>query len=114
MLAGHAAVRRKRVIEAETTLGLTEEVLSLLVKCPAPTELELVGAMCPGDIVADLIVIGLVVPRPAGDFEVRAAAAAQVDVGNAVQVVRSREDPGVGEVARSCGCGHDTRTARKS
>src|SRR5580692_12701986 len=84
----------KRVIEAETTLRLTEQVLGLLVKRPAPAEFELVGPMRPRDVVADLVVIRLVVPRPAGDFKLRTAATAQVDVGNAVHVVRPREDPG--------------------
>ena len=90
----------KRVVEAETTLGLTKEVLDLLVESPTPAHLELVGAMGPGDVITDLVVVGLVVPRPTGDFEIRAALAAQVDVGDAGQVVRSSEEPGVAEVAR--------------
>ena len=59
---------------------LAEQVLNLLVQRPAAAHLELMRALGPGDVVADLVVIRLVVPGPTGDFEVRPAVAAQVDV----------------------------------
>ena len=91
-----ASASSKGAVEAEAALGLAEEVLNLLVDGPASAELQLMGSLGQRDVVADLVVIGLVVPRPAGDFEVRADAAAQVDVGDAAEVVRASEKPGVG------------------
>ena len=84
-------VAGESTVKAETALGLTEQILRLLVESPAPTELELVSAVGPREVITDLVIVGLVVPRPAGDFEVRAGGAVQVDVGDAVVVVRSSE-----------------------
>src|SRR6202021_2892033 len=78
-------------VKAETALGLTEQILGLLVKSPAPTELELVSAVGPRDVIADLVVVGLIFPRPAGNLEFRASGTGQVDVGDTVIVVRSSE-----------------------
>ena len=77
-------VAGESTVKAETALGLTEQILGLLVKSPAPTELELVSALSPRNVIADLVIVGLVFPRPAGNFEVRAGGAVQVDVGDAV------------------------------
>ena len=59
-------------VEIERTLRCTEEILHFFVQCPACTNLDLVRPFGPGYVVAELIVIRLIVPRPTGDFEVRA------------------------------------------
>src|SRR5205807_9372579 len=60
-------------LEGECALGRSEKVLNLLVEGPAPAEFELVRAFRPGDVIANLIVVGLVDPRPAGDLDIRIA-----------------------------------------
>src|SRR5580692_1703014 len=85
------AVSGESAVEIVSALGLTEQILDLLVKCPAATKLKLMGSLGPGDVVANLVVIGLVVPWPAGHFELGVDSPAQVDVGDAAQVVGSRE-----------------------
>ena len=86
-------------LEGECALGRSEKVLNLLVEGPAPAEFELVRAFRPGDVIANLVVVGLVDPRPARDLEIRIALFVERNVGHAIQVVRSGEQAGVGEVA---------------
>src|SRR5438309_1916559 len=66
VVAGEGAVK------AVCTLGRPEQVLDLFVNRPASSHLELVRTFGPGDIVADLVIVCLVLPRPARDFKVRA------------------------------------------
>src|SRR5260370_38008187 len=49
------------------------------------------SALGQGDIVTQLVVIGLIAPRPVGDFEFRAGGTVQVDVRDAVEIVGSGE-----------------------
>ena len=63
-------------VETKAALGLTEEVLDLLINGPACTELQLMCSLGQRDVVANLVVISLVVPRPTGDFKIRADPAA--------------------------------------
>src|SRR5579863_2525423 len=59
-------------VEIEATLRLAEEILALLVERPTETDFDLMSAFCDREIVTELIVVGLVGPRPAGDFELGA------------------------------------------
>src|SRR5579864_1394525 len=52
------------VVERERTLCVTKQVLNLFVEGPTPTHLELVCALGPGKVIADLIIDRLVVPWP--------------------------------------------------
>ena len=74
-------------------------MLLFLVEGPASADLELVRALCPGDVVANLVTVGGVDPRPAGDLEIRPVWVSEANVGNALQGVRSGEQAGVGEIA---------------
>ena len=76
-------------IEVERTLGLAEEILHLLVDRPTRAEPELVSSLGERNIVTNLVVVGLILPRPTRDFEMCARPAVQVDMGDAVQVVWS-------------------------
>ena len=49
-------------------------------------------ALGPGNVVADLIIVCLVVPRPARVRVIRVVVAAKVDFRDAVVVVRPSED----------------------
>src|SRR5712675_727860 len=64
-------VTGKGAVKIKTALGLTEQILDLLVERPAKAELELVGALGPREIIANLVVISLVPPRPTGNLELR-------------------------------------------
>ena len=55
VVAGEGAVK------VEATLGLTEQILRLLVERPAKAEFQLVRALGPRQVVAELIVVGLFV-----------------------------------------------------
>jgi len=88
-----------RTLERECSLGRPEKVLDFLVSRPASADLQLVRTFGPGDVVADLVTVSAVDPRPAGDLEVRIALMIEGDVGNAIQVIRPREQAGVAEVA---------------
>ena len=70
-------------LEGEGALGRSEKVLNLLVEGPAPAEFELVRAFRPGDVIANLVVVGLVDPGPAGDLEIRIALFVEGNVGHA-------------------------------
>src|SRR5207247_11044806 len=78
-------------VKGKAALGLTEEVLNRLVDGPTGSELKLMGSLDQRNVGADLVIISLVVPRPAGDFELGACPAAQVDIWDAVQIVWSSE-----------------------
>src|SRR5262249_37639478 len=54
---------------------------------PTGADLDLVRAFGPGDVIAELIVIRLVVPRPATDVVVRPRGPREIDGGDAVEVV---------------------------
>ncbi len=84
-----------RTLERECSLGRSEKVLDFLVARPASADLQLVRTFGPGDVVADLVTVSAVDPRPAGDLEVRIALMIEGDVGNAIQVIRPREQAGV-------------------
>ena len=53
-------------VEGEEALGLTEQILDLLINRPAAAELELMRSLGPGNVVTNLVVVRLVVPGPAG------------------------------------------------
>src|SRR5713101_8367071 len=77
---------RLRISKAESTLGLTKQILDFLVESPASTYLELVRSLGPRNIVANLVVVGLIDPRPTRYFKVCAGGTVQVDIWDAVQV----------------------------
>src|SRR5262245_12069920 len=73
------------------------------------------SASGPREVVANLVIVGLVFPRPTGDFEIRAGRAAQVDVRDAAQVVRSGEKSGVrGMAAAGKRQARETRGSKRS
>src|SRR5262249_38822330 len=82
----------------ELTLGRTEQILDLLVDSPACAKLDLMRALGDGNVVAELIVVRLVDPRPTGYFKLRAGGALQVDIRDAVQVVGTAKEPRVSGV----------------
>src|SRR5581483_1064620 len=76
-------------IKVKLPLGISEIILDLLIKSPAPSELELMRAFCPGNIVAKLIIVRFINPwRPVGCV-VCASAAIQVNRRNAVACIRA-------------------------
>src|ERR1700730_2416385 len=85
VISGESSVKAKR------TLCLAEEILDFLIDRPATSEFELVSSLGYRDVVANLIVVSLVHPRPTGNFEVSAGRTVQVDIGDAVQVIGSRK-----------------------
>jgi len=58
-----------------------------------------VRAFGPGNVIPDLIAIGGVDPRPAGDLEIRPEWVSEVDVGYAIHGIRAREEARIAEVA---------------
>src|SRR5690348_6118705 len=86
-------------LERECAQRRSKELLLLLVKRPAPTDFDLMRAFRPGDVVANLVTVSGIDPRPAGGLEVRIALLVEGDVGNAVHGIRSREEPSLTEVA---------------
>src|ERR1700704_5362697 len=62
-------VTGKGAVKIKTALGLTEQILDLLIERPAKAELKLVGSLGPREIVADLVVVSLVPPRPTRDLK---------------------------------------------
>src|SRR5262249_51508119 len=90
-------VTRERSVKAVGALRGAEQVLDFLVECPAESEAKLMRSLGPGQVVADLVVVGFVDPRPAGDFKVRSGAAVQVYVRDAVKVVGAAKQPGSGK-----------------
>src|SRR5258707_264204 len=91
-------VTSKGPVKVESTLRLTEQILNLLVDRPAKSELELVGSLGPREIVANLVVVGFVSPRPTGNLELRAGGPLQVNIGYAVQIVWPCEQSRIGRV----------------
>src|SRR5205814_9604977 len=85
----------------ELPLGVGEIVLHLLVNGETSTDLELVRSLGPGNIVANLVGIGRIVPRHPVDVVCRSGAARKLNGGNAVVNVRTAEDAIEGEVGRS-------------
>src|SRR5713101_5121497 len=79
-------VASEGTVKAESTLGLTKQILDFLVESPASTYLELVRSLGPRNIVANLVVVGLIDPRPTRYFKVCAGGTVQVDIWDAVQV----------------------------
>ncbi len=77
-------------LERECALGRSEKVLDFLVARPASADLETVRTFLPGEVVADLVTVSSVNPRPAGDLEIRIALFIKGNVGNAIQVIRPR------------------------
>src|ERR1700747_2131548 len=67
-------------VKGKAALGLSKQILNLLVESPASTNLELVRSLSPRNVVADLVVVGLIDPRPARDFKFRAGRPGQVNV----------------------------------
>src|ERR1700694_40314 len=74
-------------IEVERALGITEQVLDFLIEGPASSNFELMRALGPGDVVAYLIIVCLVVPRPTGDVIIRSCGTRQVNAWNASKVI---------------------------
>ena len=60
-----SAVRTCVAGEGECPLGRPKEILDLLIDGPAPAKPKLVRSSRPGNVVANLIIIGLIAPRPA-------------------------------------------------
>ncbi len=77
-------VAGERAVKGVAALSLTEQVLDLLIESPTAAELDLMSTLGQRDVIADLVVIGFVVPRPAGNFKFGAGRAGQVDVRDAV------------------------------
>ncbi len=59
-------------------------------------------SLTPGDVVTNLVVVGLVVPGPAGRGVFGAGTAIQFDFRDAVEIVRARKQPGRGEAGGTC------------
>src|SRR5450755_2974733 len=70
-------------IEVEGALCIAEQILDFLIEGPAASNFELVRALGPGDVVAYLVIVRFVVPRPTGDIKIRSCRACQVDAWNA-------------------------------
>ena len=82
-------IASERSVKIEGALRCAKQILDFLVKGPTTTKFELVSAMRPRNVVADLVVIGLILPRPASDLKLGTGAEGQVNIWDAVQVVRS-------------------------
>ena len=90
------------IVEGEEALGLTEQILDLLIKGPAGAHLELMRSLGPGNVVANLVIVRLVVPGPTGRGVFGAGTAIQFDFRDAVEVVRARKQPGRSEAGGTC------------
>ena len=84
--------------EVKRALRVAKQVLDLLIDRPAATKLNLVRTLGPGDVVADLVIVRLVDPRPAVVSEHRARRALQIDVRDTVVIVRASEEAVEGEI----------------
>src|SRR4029077_20652195 len=85
----------KRPVKVEGPLGRTEQVLNLLIDRPTRAELELVRSLGERYVVADLVIVSLVLPRPARDFKMGVNPAVQIDIRDAVRIIRTGEEPGI-------------------
>src|SRR5215472_7073830 len=72
-------IATERTVEFEVALSVRERVLDFLVDRPAETEFQLVSALGPGEIVTELIVVSLIVPRHPVDGVVRPRHPSQVN-----------------------------------
>src|SRR6266567_1648238 len=90
----------KATAEAERALRIAKQVLGLLIDRPTATHLELVRTLGPGHVVAELVIVRLVVPRPTVVSELRQRRSPQADVRDAGVVVRASEEAVEGEVRR--------------
>src|SRR5207245_2487433 len=90
------------IVEGEEALSLTEQILDLLIQRPTGTHLELVRSLGPGNVVANLVIVRLVVPGPAGRGVFGAGFAIQFDFRDAVEVIRTRKQPRRGEAGGTC------------
>src|SRR5579872_1224131 len=90
---GRYASRRtgERPVKLEVALRVRERVLPLLVNRPAKAELQLMGALGPRDVVAELVVIGFVYPRCPVGTVLTAGDTCQLDLRNAVISIGSAE-----------------------
>src|SRR5205807_5240141 len=79
------------VVEGIRALCSTEQVLNLLVECPASTDLELVGALRPGDVVPNLVIVGLISPRPTRVRKIGSSHAAELNSRNATAIVSRKQ-----------------------
>ena len=71
-------------VEVEIALRCWQNNPALFVKRPAESELKLVRALGPGNVIAKLVIVGGVIPRRPIRSEVGSGAAIQVDRGNAI------------------------------
>src|SRR5437879_7256504 len=85
-------------VKVERSLGRTEQVLDLLVERPASANFHLMASFRPGDIVSNLVVVCLVMPRPIGNFEVCARGTVQINVRDAIVVVGPGKESGMGGI----------------
>src|SRR5580692_8729963 len=92
-------IASESAIKVEVSLGIGESILCFLVDRPACAHSDLVRALSPGNIVAELIVIRLVIPRGPVGSVIGASASVQIDRRNAVVNVGSAEQPIEGKPA---------------
>ena len=59
----------KRPVKVKRALRGAEQILYFFVDGPASAELELMSSLGQRNIIADLVIVSLVAPRPTGDFE---------------------------------------------
>src|SRR5690348_6963603 len=83
-----------RPVKVERPVGVTEGVLDLCVPQDVPTEFQLVATFAPGEVVAPLVRIGSVAPRPSLRLIVGAGRTVKINLRIPVQVVGSSEQPG--------------------
>ena len=95
-------IARVEAVEAEVTLGVGEGVLPLAVKRPAKPKLQLMRALGPGNVIADLVIVRFVIPRRPVGGVVGSRAATEINRRNAGVHVRSRKQPVEGEGGGSC------------
>src|SRR5271155_4430135 len=92
-------IASESAIKVKVSLGIGEGILSLLIDRPACAHSDLVRALGPGNIIAELIIIRLVIPRSPVGGVVGASASVQIDRRNAVVNVGSAEQPVKGKPA---------------
>src|ERR1700727_216751 len=91
-------VTGKRTVEVKVALGVGESILNLGIQRPAESELQLVRALGPREVVANLVIVRVVVPGSPVRCVVRARNSVQVHGRDTAVLIRPTKQAIEGKV----------------